>query len=99
MHLILIDTILKLNPLTGNYKSDPNKTNMPMFLAHEVQEAIPIAVTGEKDAMKINKKTGEEEINIQQLDASKLIPHMVKAIQEQQTQIESLKAEIQTLKQ
>jgi hypothetical protein len=65
---------------------------MPMFLAHEVEEVIPIAVTGQKDAMKINKETGIEEMDIQQLDAAKLIPHMVKAIQEQQAQIEELKA-------
>jgi hypothetical protein len=94
-----IDAILKLNPLTGNYKSDPNKTNMPMFLAHEVQEIIPIAVTGEKDAMKINKETGEEEIDIQQLDPSKLIPHMVKAIQELKSENDNLKSRLEVLEQ
>jgi hypothetical protein len=87
-----LEAILKLKPVTGNYINDETKTNMPMFLAHEVEEVIPIAVTGQKDAMKINKETGIEEMDIQQLDAAKLIPHMVKAIQEQQAQIEELKA-------
>lgn len=86
-----LESILKLKPVTGNYKSDPNKTNMPMFLAHEVQEVVPIAVTGEKDAVKFNKQTGKEDIDIQQLDASKLIPHMVKAIQELKAEIDLLK--------
>ena len=40
---------------------------------------------------KINKETGIEEMDIQQLDAAKLIPHMVKAIQELKAQIEELK--------
>ena len=64
---------------------------MPMFLAHEVQEVVPIAVTGEKDAVKFNKQTEKEEMDIQQLDASKLIPHMVKAIQELKAEIDLLK--------
>jgi len=92
-----IKAILKLKPLTGNYKADPNKTNMPMFIAHEVQEVVPIAVTGQKDAFKINKETGIEEMDIQQLDAAKLIPHIVKAIQEQQTIIDSLLKKIELL--
>lgn len=57
-------------------------------LAHELAEILPYAVHGEKD--------GEQ---MQGVDYSKLIPVLVKAIQEQQSQIEILKAEIQTLKQ
>jgi hypothetical protein len=86
-----LEAILKLKPVTGNYKSDLNKTNMPMFLAHEVQEVVPIAVTGQKDAIKFNKLTEKEEIDIQQLDAAKLIPHMVRAIQELKAEIDLLK--------
>jgi hypothetical protein len=87
-----LEAILALKPVTGNYINDETKTNMAMFLAHEVQEIVPIAVTGQKDAMKKNKVTGIEEIDIQQLDAAKLIPYMVKAIQELSSQIEELKA-------
>jgi hypothetical protein len=42
-------------------------------------------------------KTGEEPI-YQQLDYSRIVPLLTKAVQEQQTQIETLKAEIQELK-
>ena len=92
-----IEAILKLNPISGNYKADPNKTNMPMFLAHEVQSVVPIAVTGKKDAVKFNKETGKEEMDIQQLDASKLIPHLVKAIQELSAKNDALQTRITQL--
>ena len=49
-------------------------------LAHELQEVLPQAVFGEKDA--------EE---MQGVDYSKLVPIMIKAIQEQQVQIQELK--------
>jgi hypothetical protein len=63
------------------------------FIAHEVDEVFPDAVTGEKDAV-------DEEGNIaaQQIDYGRITPLLVKAIQEQQEQIEELKAEIATLK-
>ena len=63
-------------------------------IAHELAEVVPFAVMGEKD--KVNE---EGNIIYQGVDYSKLVPILIKAIQEQQSQIESLKAEIQTLKQ
>jgi hypothetical protein len=50
-------------------------------IAHELQDIVPYAVMGKKD--------GE---NMQGVDYSKLIPIMLKAIQEQQAQIQELKA-------
>jgi hypothetical protein len=63
------------------------------FIAHEVDGVFPDAVTGEKDAV-------DEEGNIaaQQMDYGRITPLLVKAIQEQQEQIEELKAEIAKLK-
>ena len=57
-------------------------------IAHELQEVLPFAVTGEKDAERM-----------QGVDYSKLIPVLVKALQEQQTLIESLKSRIEILEQ
>jgi len=71
-----------------DFKWKSDQSRMDGVLAHELAEVLPYAVHGEKD--------GEE---MQGVDYSKLIPVLVKAIQEQQSQIESLKAEIQTLKQ
>jgi hypothetical protein len=53
-------------------------------MAHELQEVLPQAVTGEKD--------GEE---MQAVDYSKIVPVLVKALQEQQKEIEYLKSKIQ----
>ena len=56
-------------------------------MAHELQEVLPYAVTGEKDA--------EE---MQGVDYSKIVPLLVKSIQEQQVMLKELKAEIEILK-
>ena len=59
---------------------------MDGVIAHELAEVLPYAVHGEKDA--------EE---MQGVDYSKIVPIMIKAIQEQQAQIESQQAQITEL--
>jgi hypothetical protein len=49
-------------------------------IAHELQEVIPYAVSGEKDGKKF-----------QSVDYSRIVPVLIKSIQEQQAQIEELK--------
>lgn len=56
-------------------------------IAHELAEIIPYAVVGEKDELKEDGK-----INPQGVDYSKLVPILIKSIQEQQKQIEYLKS-------
>jgi hypothetical protein len=58
------------------------------FIAHELQEIIPYIVTGKKDAIFENKPL------YQGMDSSKIVPILVKAIQEQQQQIEQLKSKL-----
>ena len=67
-----------LNPVKYKWKCDDSDGEG--FIAHELQEIIPSSVIGEKD--------GEE---MQGVDYSKIVPILVKAIQEQQAQIEALK--------
>ena len=57
------------------------------MMAHELQEVLPNYVTGKKD--EINE---DGSIKPQGVDYSKIVPVLVKAIQEQQAQIEELKA-------
>ena len=66
--------------------------NYYLVRPHEVQDIVPEAVAGEKDAV-------DDEGNpvMQGIDQSKLVPLLTKAIQEQQTIIESLTARIETL--
>lgn len=75
------ELISKINTYDFEWKSSNER--MYGVKAHELQEVIPYAVTGEKDA--------EE---MQQVDYSKLVPVLVKAIQEQQAQIEELKTKL-----
>ena len=72
------------------YKRDGDR--MEGVIAHELQEVIPYAVTGFKDEM---NQDGTEKI--QNVDYSKIVPVLIKAIQEQQAQIEELKAKILSL--
>ena len=62
------------------------------FLAHEVQDIVPEAITGEKDAV-----DNEGNPEYQGIDQSKLVPLLTKAIQEQQELINNLTARIEQL--
>ena len=65
---------------TYDYKWKSSEDRMYGVKAHELQEVIPYAVTGEKD--------GEQ---MQGVDYSKLVPILVQAIQELKSEIEILK--------
>ena len=75
------DQFMQLNPVTFNFKSDLN-TKIQGFIAHEVQEIVPLAVSGEKDAI-------DEDNNpiYQGMDASKLIPLLVAALKDLKTEL------------
>ena len=88
-------TLLKqLKPSKFNFKADAD-TTVQGFLAHEVSSIVPQAVAGEKDAV----YTAEEEAdgegvegqpNYQGIDHSKLVPLLVKSIQELESRITTL---------
>jgi hypothetical protein len=83
--------VKELKPARFNFIVDADKT-VDGFLAHEVSDIVPEAITGEKDAI-------DEEGNpdYQDIDQSKLVPLLTKAIQEQQTLIETLQAKVEAL--
>ena len=72
---------LKPAEFTWKAEYDENKTKVQGFLAHEVSDIVPEAVTGEKDA--------EE---MQGIDQSKLVPLLVKTIQELEERITALES-------
>ena len=83
--------VLELNPVTYTWKTDGSAGEG--FVAHELAEVCPHAVTGEKDAV-------DEEGNpqYQGIDTSFLVATLTAAIQEQQALITQLQADVAALK-
>jgi hypothetical protein len=79
-----------LKPCT--YKWNADGSDGEGFIAHELQEVCPSAVTGEKDA--VNE---DGSIKPQGIDTSFLVATLTAAIQEQQAIIESLTARVSAL--
>jgi hypothetical protein len=86
-----LDRLNQLKPVQFTWKVDDSFSEG--FIAHEVEDVFPDAVSGEKDAV-----DDKGEIKPQQVDYGRITPLLVKAIQEQQEQIEELKAEIAKIK-
>jgi hypothetical protein len=87
-----LDKVLRLNIVKYHW-NEQSETDALEFgmIAQEVEELIPSIVQEGREDENGNKYKGIQ---------SSVLPYiLIKAIQEQQTQIESLKAEIQTLKQ
>ena len=77
-----LDVINNLNPVAYNWKADNHSDEG--LIAQEVEELVPNAVNQDEDGY-------------YSMDYSKLVTHLVKGMQEQQEQIESLKSEIAKL--
>jgi hypothetical protein len=73
-----------LKPSVYNWKSDGSTGEG--FLAHELAEVVPFAVSGEKDAV---DKDGK--IKSQGIDMSRVVPILVAAIQELTAEVNALK--------
>ena len=79
-----LDRIAKLKPVTYSWKVDGSKSEG--FIAHELQEIVPEAVTGKKDA--VNE---DGSIKAQGIDTSFLVATLVAAIQELKAEVDALK--------
>lgn len=85
-----LDKIMAANPVTYKWKSDGSAGEG--FIAHELAEVVPLAVTGEKDAV-------DEEGNpaYQQVDYSRIVPLLTKGIQELMESVQNLQSTIKEL--
>jgi hypothetical protein len=102
----------QLKPSRFNFITEPDRT-VDGFLAHEVQDIVPEAITGVKDEMQeeeyeVTPAVLDEDGNVvteavmgtrevpkyQGIDQAKLVPLLVKTIQEQQTIIDDLKSRL-----
>jgi len=79
-----------LKPSVYTWKSDGS--NGEGFLAHELAEVVPLAVTGQKDAV-----NDDGSINPQSVDLSKIVPILVAAIQELSAKVKTLEVKVQIL--
>ena len=86
-----ISRVKQLNPSRFNFISDPDRT-VDGFIAHEVSDVVPEAISGEKDA--VNE---DGSINPQGIDQSKLVPLLTAALQEAISKIEALTTRIEAL--
>jgi len=76
----------QLKPSRFNFIADAD-TTVDGFLAHEVQSVVPEAISGEKDA--VNE---DGSIKPQNIDQSKIVPLLVKTIQELEARITALES-------
>ena len=83
----------QLKPARFNFISDETNTLIDGFIAHEVSSIVPQAVMGEKDATETyTDDDGNEQTRIspQSIDHSKIVPLLVKTIQELEARITTL---------
>lgn len=82
--------VAQLKPCTYTWKLDGS--NGQGFIAHELQEIVPRAVSGEKDAV-----DADGNIKPQGIDASYLVATLTAAIQELKTELDAAKQRITEL--
>ena len=79
---------------TYDFSWKANSSRMHGVMAHELQEILPYAVSGSKDAVDENGK-----MKIQGVDYGRITPILIKAIQEQDETINNLKKDKERLEQ
>jgi hypothetical protein len=83
-----LSKVAALKPVTYKWKSDGS--NSQGFIAHELAEVVPEAVTGEKDA--VNE---DGSIKAQGIDTSFLVATLTAAIQELKAEVDELRAQLE----
>ena len=82
-----LSVVAQLKPCTFDWIETKEKANG--FIAHELQEIIPEAVTGTKDAVDIEGKP-----KYQGVDTSFLVATLTAAIQELNAKVTALEAQL-----
>ena len=87
-----LDVVRALRPVSFRWQADGSPGRG--FLAHELQQVVPDAVTGEPDEV-----NPDGSIKPQQVDHSRLVPWLTAALQEAMAQIQGLTARVASLEQ
>ncbi|MBK7212375.1 MAG: tail fiber domain-containing protein [Bacteroidales bacterium] len=101
-----IDAVMKLKPVSFEWKNDANRIGTGRnlgFVAQELEKVIPDAVvhsvaSAEEIRNAAEAGKGEIEKDSYGVKYAEIIPVLVKAIQDQQAQIEKLQSEINSLR-
>lgn len=83
-----LEKVAALKPCTYTWKSDGSQGEG--FIAHELAEVAPCAVTGEKDAV-----FEDGSIKPQSIDTSFLVATLTAAIQELKAEVDALRAQVE----
>jgi len=87
-----LDLVNRIQVYDYAWKADGNREYGVM--AHELQAELPYLVTGSKDEVDENGQP-----HIQRVNYAKLVPVLLRAIQEQQEMISELREQVETIKQ
>ena len=82
-----VDRIKQLQPKKFSFKRDANSVIVDGFLAHEVMDIVPQAVSGLKDGIDADGNP-----KYQRIDESNLVPLLVQAVKELSARIEELES-------
>jgi hypothetical protein len=85
--LAATDKLMAMNPVSYTWKADPDGPRSMGFIAQEMQEIMPDAVT-----------TGNDEDSMMGMDYGRITPILVSALQDAHRKIEELAAEIAELR-
>jgi hypothetical protein len=80
------EKLLAMNPVTHTWKADPDAPSVHGFIAQEMQEVIPEAVSGDAESE-----------NMMSMDYGRITPVIVAALQDALKEIEELKERINQL--
>ena len=80
------EKLLAMNPVTHSWKADPDAAAVHGFIAQEMQEVVPEAISGDP-----------ESDEMMSMDYGRITPVIVAALQDALKEIEELKTRIKTL--
>lgn len=88
-----IQRVKQLEPCEYNWKAHPNTTPVEGFIAHQVAQVVPSAVTGQYNAV------AEDGSPVYQtLDHGRLVPVLTAAVKELIARVEQLEAQLAATK-
>lgn len=87
--------ILKLRPVTFDYKNEGNGTNRGGLIAEEVEEILPRCVVIPKGCATTEDELNEGQTNVPSIDYANFVPYLIKMIQSHEARINAVEKMIE----